>query len=128
VLVLGVLLALPPGIRELELACPCAGTLLLALQRFRRLEALWLIGNAADVLWDDAGPAAAGLPTLRALRLDYRQPPSYWNECTAVLQLPTGAAAALGAATRLTCLELRAEWSQAASDLCSGLPALRELR
>ena len=71
-LVLSVVLLLPAGIRELQLACPCAGPLLAAVLRFTRLEALHITGNGGEVLRQDAA-APAVLPALRSLCLDYRQ-------------------------------------------------------
>ena len=70
-LLLGALLLLPAGIREVQLACPCAAPLLTAVQRFASLEALRIAGNGAEEMWQDAA-APAVLPKLRTLVLDYR--------------------------------------------------------
>jgi hypothetical protein len=129
-----VLLALPSGIRELELACPCAGPLPAVLQRFRRLENVDITGNGAGVLWACSAPAAAAvLSKLRSLCLDYRKPPKFYahaefSKPALVLQLPAGIAAQLAPATRLTALELRVEWSDGVRVLCGALSALRELK
>jgi hypothetical protein len=124
-----VLRLLPPGICELELACPCAGPLPAALQRFRRLEVLRISGNGAGVRWASQ-PAVPVLPKLRSLGLDYRQPPEWDGECcqhAEVLRVPASMAAQLAPATCLASLELRVKWSDGVRALCRALPGLREL-
>lgn len=115
---MAVLLALPPGVRWLELdVLPCAGPLLPALARFRHLEELTIGGNGADICWG-VGPAAVLAP-LRALCLDYRQQED---------SLPSSTQRALAAATALHSLELRVYWNDQVVQLCCALPGLRSLR
>lgn len=59
---------LPPGVRWLELAVPCAVPLLPALLRFSDLQRLAITGNGVNILWN-VGPSTALAP-LQFLRLD----------------------------------------------------------
>ena len=130
-LVLSVLAALPAGIRDLELAGPCAGpcrrccsasaawrrctspaavqtcsgAMLLHLLCYASCAACaWTTGSHQ---WD--GPGTSGkmqrcCACLPARQQRWRQPP------------------------RLTSLELRVRWDENAAALCRSLPALQELR
>ena len=129
-LVLGVLLALPRGVRILELDAPCAGPLLEALKRFSRLHELRIGGNGAGITW--SCPGAAGLLSkLVQLRMDFRGKPIWKDEYVYPPKedgIPTHTGGALAAATRLRSLALCVSWSDGVPALCSALPALEELR
>lgn len=130
--------ALPPTVRQLNLAAECRGPLCLMLQRMRRLEdlsiasdlILGLTANGAFVDW--RGPGAAGaIAKLSSLRLDYRKRPQWDGEFTQdaeIAPVPANLPAALAPATRLTSLELLASWPAPAARLCTVLPALEDLR
>lgn len=130
--------ALPPTVRQLNLAAECRGPLCLMLQRMRRLEDLStasdlildLTANGAFVDW--RGPGAAGaIAKLSSLRLDYRKRPQWDGEFTQdaeIAPVPANLPAALASASHLTSLELLASWSAPAAQLCAVLPALEDLR
>ena len=126
-----VLLALPRGVRILELAAHCAGPVLEALQPLTRLQELRISGSGAGIIWTRRGAAVpAVLPKLVQLRLDYRGRPSYrYNySCSAPVPSPRHIGDALVAATRLRSLGLCASWGDGVPALCFALPALLELR
>lgn len=118
---------LPPGVRWLELAVPCAGPLLPALVRFSHLQCLAIAGNGADILWT-VGPSTALAP-LQHLCLDYRHPPWENRESqVGLLPFKSRGLMALAAAAALHTLELRLIWSADVAALCHMLPALHHLR
>ena len=132
---LSVLAVLPRGVRSLELDTPCVGPVLAVLQRFSSLQELRISGNGAGIAWG-CRSAAAVLPKLVQLRLDYRQPfeweglhaSMYSPQNAEVSALPLGMIGVLAPATCLETLALRLRWSDGVPALCSALPALRELR
>ena len=69
-LMLAVLVVLPPGLIELQLASRCSRPVLTALSCFRRLKTLTMSGDASGVHWSAPGSAPV-LPKLRSLQLDY---------------------------------------------------------
>jgi hypothetical protein len=128
-----VLLALPRGVRILELAAHCAGPVREALESFRHLQELRISGSGARSIWTRPGAAAVSvvLPKLVQLRMDYRQRPTFGQNYVVsaqVLPLPRHIADTLAAATRLRSLTLCARWGDGVPALCFGLPALLELR
>ena len=131
-LVPSVLLALPRGVRIVELAAHCAGPVLEALQSFNHLQELRVGGSGARIIWSRPGAAASVvLPKLVQLRMDYRQRPTFGQNYVVsaqVLPLPRHIADTLAAATRLRSLTLCARWGDGVPALCFGLPALLELR
>lgn len=131
-LVPNVLLAVPWGVRILELAAHCAGPVLEALEGFSHLQELRITGSGAGITWTRRGAAVPGaLPKLVQLRLDYRQRPEYGCNGVAfalVLSPSRHIGDTLVAATRLRSLALCTSWSDGVSALCLALPALLELR
>ena len=81
-LVHAVLAALPTSVRHLVLQVDCRSPLLNLLRRFPQLDSVAIgyrqEGNGADVQWAGRG-AAAVLPKLTALRLNYRDEPRLGN-------------------------------------------------
>jgi hypothetical protein len=129
VLVPSALLALPRGVRILELNTPCAGPVLEAVQRFSLLQELRITGNGASITW--CCPSADRvLPLLVQLRLDCRQPPEWdgvdWG-ASDVEPIPGGLSSSLVAATGLRSLDLCIWWSDDVPTLCSTLPTLLQL-
>lgn len=128
--VCGVLLALPRTVRRLELQLDCAGPILAALHGMSQLSQLHITGNAAAVVFGGRG-AAAVLPALASLRLDYREPrhvtiPPLFLLYEEAQCLPA-AAKQLAAAAGLTSLQLFTCWSEHTAALCR-LSPLRDLR
>ena len=128
-----VLLALPPGVRILELNSNCAGPVLEALKRFGDgLQELRITGNGAELDWGCRG-AGGLLSKLVQLRLDFRQRPE-WDgfngvEVAEVLTLRRGIADTLVAgASRMHSLALSVVWDANVPVLCRALPALVQLR
>lgn len=134
-LVHAVLAALPTSVRHLVLQVDCRGPLLNLLRRFPQLDSVAIgyrqEGNGADVQWAGRG-AAAVLPKLTALRLNYRDEPRLGNtfevEHAEVAGVPTHLPHILAAATRLTSLELMCKWDADGAQVCAILPALQDLR
>ena len=127
------LLVLPVGLQVVELNSTCAGRVLETAKRFGQLQELRLAGNGADIDWY-CSHAAGVLCKLVQLRLDFRQLPEWdaWHDVERgqrVTALPHSIPKALvPAAARLHSLALRLRWDDSVPALCSGLPALADLR
>ena len=127
-LVLAMLAVLRTGrLIGLELSNCCAGPLFAALMRFsQQLLELRISGNGAAVQWHGWG-AAALLPKLRQLRLDYYEDGRQWDYCRCSC-LPSNMPTLLAHACHLSSLELAVVYSEAVVAVCQALPALRLLR